>query len=90
VRYAAEAAEPVLGKPAARFVEAVTELQDILGDHQDSVTAQEWLRRSADSPLAFAAGELSAVEREVAMVDRSAWKKKWKLISRKRLRRWMI
>lgn len=90
VRYAAEAAEPVAGKPAARFAEAVTELQDVLGDHQDSVTAQQWLRRAADSPLAFAAGQLAALEREVARVDRSDWKKKWKILSRKRLRRWMI
>ncbi|HEY0493608.1 MAG TPA: CHAD domain-containing protein, partial [Candidatus Dormibacteraeota bacterium] len=90
VRYAAEAAEPVVGKAAARFTAALTELQDVLGDHQDSVTAQQWLRRAAEGPHAFVAGELSAVEREVAMVDRSAWTKKWKILARKALRRWMI
>jgi CHAD domain-containing protein len=89
-RYAAEAAEPVLGKPAARFAAALTEVQDLLGDHQDSVTAQEWLRRAAEGSLAFVAGELSTLEREVASADRSGWRRKWKLVARKRLRRWMI
>ena len=89
-RYAAEAAEPLLGKPAQRFVEALTDLQDVLGDHQDSVTAQHWLRRSSDGPLAFVAGELCAIERDVALEDRANWSKKWKIVARKRLRRWMI
>jgi len=89
-RYAAEAAEPVLGKPPARFAAALTELQDLLGDHQDSVTAQQWLRRAAEGSLAFVAGQLTAIERDVAFSDRSLWRRKWKLVARKRLRRWMI
>jgi len=89
-RYAAEAAEPVLGKRAARFAAALTEVQDLLGDHQDSVTAQQWLRRAAEGSQAFVAGELSTLERDVALADRSAWRRKWKLVARKRLRRWMI
>jgi len=89
-RYAAEAAEPVLGKPATRFAEAVTALQDVLGDHQDSVTAQQWLRRAAEGPSAFVAGELSALEHDAAAADRSRWPKIWKKVARKRLRRWMI
>ena len=48
-RYAAELAQPVVGKPARRFIERAKDLQDLLGDHQDAVTAQERLRKLADS-----------------------------------------
>ncbi|MDQ6709512.1 MAG: CYTH and CHAD domain-containing protein [Candidatus Dormibacteraeota bacterium] len=89
-RYAAEAAAPVVGKDASEFAAVVTSLQDVLGDHQDSVTAQQWLRRAADGPLAFVAGELCAIERDAAAADRARWLKTWKIVTRKRLRRWMI
>ncbi|MEU0807794.1 CYTH and CHAD domain-containing protein [Streptomyces sp. NPDC005970] len=54
-RYAAEAARPALGKPAKAFAGLMTELQDLLGDHQDSVVAREALRDLAEQ--AHAAGE---------------------------------
>lgn len=47
VRYAAEAARPALGKPAKAFAGLMTELQDLLGDHQDSVVARATLRELA-------------------------------------------
>jgi CHAD domain-containing protein len=90
VRYAAEAAEPVVGKIAIQFAEAAAALQDVLGDHQDSVTAQRWLRGAGQGQRAFVAGELSAIEREAAARDRAEWQKVWKKLDRKRLRRWMI
>jgi CHAD domain-containing protein len=90
VRYAAEAAEPIAGKVAARSAEAAAALQDVLGDHQDSVTAQQWLREAGKGPRAFVAGELTALERETAAHDRAAWHNVWKKLDRKRLRRWMI
>jgi CHAD domain-containing protein len=90
VRYAAEAAEPIAGKIAARFAEAAAALQDVLGDHQDSVTAQQWLRQAGRGPRAFVAGALTALERETAAHDRAAWHNAWKKLDRKRLRRWMI
>ncbi|MGW6705665.1 CYTH and CHAD domain-containing protein [Streptomyces sp. NPDC054956] len=43
-RYAAEAATPALGKPARRLAKAVKAVQNLLGDHQDSVVAREALR----------------------------------------------
>ena len=89
-RYAAEAATPAVGKEATAFALAVTALQDVLGDHQDSVTAQGWLRGAADGPMAFVAGELCAIERDAAESDRAGWQKQWKIVDRKRLRRWMI
>jgi CHAD domain-containing protein len=90
VRYAAEAAEPIVGKIATRSAEAAATLQDVLGDHQDSVTAQEWLREAGRGPRAFVAGALTALERETAAHDRAAWHNPWKKLERKRLRRWMI
>jgi CHAD domain-containing protein len=90
VRYAAEAAEPLVGKIATRFAAAAAALQDVLGDHQDSVTAQGWLREAGRGPRAFVAGELTAMEREAAAQDREAWHNVWKKVDRKRLRRWMI
>jgi CHAD domain-containing protein len=89
-RYAAEAAEPIAGKKAARFSQAATALQDVLGDHQDSVTAQAWLRGNGQGARAFVAGEISAIERESASRDRAEWPRVWKKLDRKRLRRWMI
>ncbi|MDJ1130378.1 CYTH and CHAD domain-containing protein [Streptomyces iconiensis] len=44
VRYAAEAARPVFGREAKRFASRITELQELLGDHQDSVLARTALR----------------------------------------------
>jgi CHAD domain-containing protein len=90
VRYAAEAAEPIAGKLATRSAEAAAALQDVLGDHQDSVTAQQWLREAGRGPRAFVAGELTALERETAAYDRASWHDAWKKLARKRLRRWMI
>jgi CHAD domain-containing protein len=44
LRYAAEAAVPVLGKPADRLVKQVKHVQELLGDHQDAVVARPVLR----------------------------------------------
>ena len=43
-RYAAEAVAPVAGSGAEAFARAAAKLQTVLGEHQDSVTAQAWLR----------------------------------------------
>jgi CHAD domain-containing protein len=42
-RYAVEVYAPAAGKPAKRFVKRLTDLQDVLGAHQDSVVARELL-----------------------------------------------
>ncbi|MDX3385617.1 CYTH and CHAD domain-containing protein [Streptomyces niveiscabiei] len=54
-RYSAEAAEQALGAPATAMVKAAKSLQNLLGDHQDSVMAREALREIAAQ--AHAAGE---------------------------------
>jgi CHAD domain-containing protein len=93
VRYAAEAVEPAFGKPARAFARAVTELQDVLGEHQDAVLAAEWLRsnaaRTGDESVGFSAGQLAAFEHLGALAAREAWPSAWKQASRKRLRHWL-
>ncbi|MFJ8465180.1 CYTH and CHAD domain-containing protein [Streptomyces swartbergensis] len=54
-RYAAEAARPALGKPAKALVKSMKSLQNLLGEHQDSVMARQALREL--SAVAHAAGE---------------------------------
>jgi CHAD domain-containing protein len=92
VRYAAEAVEPVIGKPADRFADAAADLQDVLGDQHDAVVGESWLReaaRSARRDQALAAGLLVAAERASAAASRGAWRSAWKALDRKRLRAWL-
>ncbi|MGB2874328.1 MAG: CHAD domain-containing protein, partial [Gaiellaceae bacterium] len=67
-RYAAELAEPEIGKAAGRVVARAKALQDVLGAHQDAIVAEARLRGLlADAPgsgAAFAAGRLVERERE--------------------------
>jgi CHAD domain-containing protein len=59
-RYTAELAEPALGKRARRVVKRATRLQDVLGEHQDSISAANLLSSLSahiDQPrIAFAYG----------------------------------
>ncbi len=75
-RYAAEAVSPVGGEAAEGFAFSLSELQDMLGEHQDAVVAGQWLRRR-DSSLALAAGELIGFE--VSRSNRAAagWRVIW-------------
>jgi CHAD domain-containing protein len=89
-RYAAEAIAPVASDSAAAFGRAAARLQTILGEHQDSVTAQAWLRGTRISGRrAFVAGELIAMEHVAAEDARKKWPKIWKSLDRKNLRAWM-
>ena len=61
-RYAAELALETMGKPAIRFVRQAKRNQDILGDHQDAVVAEERLRQLLQTTrgvkTAFAIGQI--------------------------------
>jgi CHAD domain-containing protein len=46
-RYAAELAQPIVGRRAERFIRKAKTLQDILGEHQDAVVAEQYVRRAA-------------------------------------------
>jgi CHAD domain-containing protein len=88
-RYAAEAVAPVAAA-ANQFAKAAARMQTVLGEHQDSVTAQAWLRAAKVSGRrAFVAGELIALEGIAARDARTKWSKAWKSLDRKKLRDWM-
>lgn len=93
LRYATEAVTPAFGRRARQMAEAAARLQTVLGDHQDAIVTQDWLREASRrrSPAeAFFAGRLMALQEDLAAAARSAWPKAWREISRKRLRGWLL
>lgn len=89
-RYAAEVVAPVVGNEAEGFAKAAAGLQTVLGEHQDAVVAQGWLRANArGSRRALAAGELLAGETSRAAAARGDWPRAWKRLNRKKLRAWV-
>jgi CHAD domain-containing protein len=91
-RYAAEVAAVAVGKPARRLASAVAELQEVLGEHQDAVVAEAWLRSvvpELTSAEALVAGQLVAGQRAVADATRQAWRPVWDRANRRKLRSWM-
>lgn len=54
-RYATELVEPLAGRRATRLADGLTELQDVLGSHQDAIVTGELLRKMAEA--AHQAGE---------------------------------
>ena len=86
-RYAAEAAVPALGGTAKDLVKVMKSLQELLGDHQDSVMARRTLRELA--AVAHAAGEdtftygvLHAREERRAELTEAALPDTWRSITR--------
>jgi len=75
-RYAAELAQPIVGRPAERFVARTKKLQDILGEYQDAVVAEGRLRALVDddrrSPVGLLARRLvrrQRARRQMAQMD---------------------
>jgi CHAD domain-containing protein len=67
LRYAGESAEPVLGAEATALAGRAEQVQEVLGDHQDSVVARGLLRQLAvevhlSGGNAFTYGRLHAAE----------------------------
>jgi CHAD domain-containing protein len=94
LRYAAEAAAPVVGKPARRTATAAAGLQTALGELHDAIAAEEWLRDAVSRPgiapaEAFAAGVHCASEESREPCLRRHWRRAWKQLNRKQNRRWL-
>jgi CHAD domain-containing protein len=90
-RYLAEALVPIAGKEARNFARACRELQDVLGDHQDTVVARQRLRSMVpqlSAAEAFAAGQLHVLEQEAAVAARQAWPRAWRRLRRRALSKW--
>jgi CHAD domain-containing protein len=84
VRYAAELGAHELGKRGARVVAAAKRLQDVLGEHQDAVVAEERIRASAAAhpESRLAAGRLVERERHRRTANRAAWRAAWERLDR--------
>jgi CHAD domain-containing protein len=88
-RYAAELGRDVFGKRAMRLAERLADVQDGLGEVQDTVVAEERLRAlRLSSGSAFVAGMLACGERAARADARDRWPRLWKAARAKRLRRW--
>jgi CHAD domain-containing protein len=91
-RYAAEVAIPVVGRPAREFAAALTNVQDVLGEHQDGTVADAWLAKAAPecSPAeAYALGMLAEIERGLSVRARAAFAPAWKAADSRSLRAWL-
>jgi len=92
-RYAAESATPLVGKPAKELARRMTALQDVLGEHQDSVTARALLLELAaaahlSGENGFTFGLLHAQEHARAKDARRAYGPALRKASTTKTRRW--
>jgi CHAD domain-containing protein len=97
-RYAAEAVAPALaskhGRQARRFAGRAADLQDVLGELQDSVVAAQTIQDFAldqphDGPLNLAIGRMLERENRRRDAARGAFGQMWRRLSRKKLRFWL-
>jgi CHAD domain-containing protein len=80
-RYAAELAEPVLGKAGARLLRRAKVVQDVIGEHQDACVAETRIRElavSGGSAAALAAGRLIERQQARKQAARAALPKAWR------------
>jgi CHAD domain-containing protein len=92
-RYAGEAVEPAFGSKAARLTKQAKQIQEILGEHQDSVVGAEVLRGlgiaahgSADES-SFTFGLLAGLERAYGADARRRFDEIWSKSLAKNMRR---
>ncbi len=91
-RYAAELLEPVRGKAMSRLVERAKEFQEVAGEHQDAVVAEEWIRELAAgsrSPAALAAGILVGRQRERRREASAALPNAWARLDEAAVKAWV-
>ena len=85
VRYTADTLAPLMGRSARSFADGAAGLQVVLGEHNDAVVAEAWLRTWAAGhrwgDAAFAAGMLAGIERAAAVDARARWRKAWKALA---------
>ncbi len=92
VRYAAEAAAPVVGGPARHTASAAEKVQTVLGQHHDAVAAEAWLREQSSripSSASFEAGRLSAEQDRIQRKLRRHWRRSWKELARSKGLAWL-
>jgi CHAD domain-containing protein len=91
-RYAADLAEGVVGKPARVFVRDAKRFQDVVGEHQDAVVAEAWVRemlpRAKGLAAHLAAGRLIERERVRRERAREAFPRTWARLAKSGRRAW--
>jgi len=91
-RYTAELAQASVGRPARRFIDTSRKLQDILGEHQDAVVAEDRLRVLLEGApgrgAAFAAGRLVERQRSRRLDARRDFVKRWPKLERRGRKAW--
>jgi CHAD domain-containing protein len=91
LRYAAESATPVIGGPARRTAMAAENVQNVLGDHHDAVSAELWFRtqaRSATLAASYSARRLAAEQTRSQIKLRRRWLSVWHQLDQRQLRKW--
>ncbi len=86
-RYSAEAVSGVFGAPASRLANAISEVTEVLGEHQDACVAQDVLRELAstegiDGQTGFALGLLHEHEFEEEIHYRLEFQRVWPGVQR--------
>jgi CHAD domain-containing protein len=91
-RYAAELAEPVVGKRAGDFVKQAKAFQDVVGEHQDAVVAEERLRGLVpalqSNDAVFATGRVVERQRLRRRQARADLPEAWSRLERSGRRAW--
>ena len=92
-RYAAESARPVLGARAKALAVAAKQVQQALGEHQDSVIARRRLREYGakahiDGENGFSFGRMHALEQHHADEQEREFNAAWEALRHKKRHRW--
>ena len=82
----------MVGKPARRFVQDAKRFQDVIGEHQDAVVAEERVRALLDRANGlgahFAAGRIVERERRRRREAREAFPEAWARLEKSGKRAW--
>lgn len=84
-RYSVDAVTELMGPRTERLADALADVTEVLGEHQDACVAQEFVRElaaTAPGTDAFALGRLHDVESEREMLARLAFLELWPEVRR--------
>jgi CHAD domain-containing protein len=89
-RYAAELVRETAGRAGERFLDQAKALQDLLGDHQDSVVLERRLRETPDraAELRAVKSTLIKLERRRRKETRAAFREEWRKLKRRGRKAW--
>nr|WP_300047204.1 CHAD domain-containing protein [uncultured Nocardioides sp.] len=95
LRYAAELAVPALGEPAEGLASAAEEVQEALGEHQDTVMSRRFLRELGarmhlDGLNGFTLGRLHAIEEARAAAATEDFEHAWAHVEDRRIRKGQV